>query len=122
MKQLLLFGCVLLLTIGCRPKIGDNCFSSGECSPDGQEQRLCDTTSPDGYCTISNCSLDSCPNEAACVSFQDDNFRFCMLTCSTNEECRTDDGYTCILADALPIGAAFIDSTLPAGYCGIVPE
>jgi hypothetical protein len=112
---------VLLSVAACRPKIGDACLASSECSPDGREQRLCDTTSPDGYCTVNNCSADTCSEEAACVSFQDDNFRFCMLACSSNDECRTESGYECILAAALPAGVALLDSVAPVGYCGIAP-
>ena len=87
---------------------------------DGKDTSF-DTTSPDGYCTISGCSTDSCPDEAACVSFQDDNFRFCMLACTSNEECRTDVGYECVLSSALPAGVALLDSTAPTGYCGVAP-
>ena len=112
---------VLLSAAACRPQVGDKCLASSECSPDGREQRLCDTTSPDGYCTIPGCSADTCPEEATCASFQDDNFRFCMFACATNDECRTDAGYECILASALPPGTALIDSSLPTGYCGIAP-
>src|SRR5690348_74537 len=42
-----------LIAVGCLPKIGDHCTTSLDCSQTGQ--RLCDTTQPDGYCTVFNC-------------------------------------------------------------------
>ena len=56
----------LLVSAGCAPKIGKSCTSSTDCSQLGD--RLCDTTQPDGYCTIFNCEPDTCP-EAVCVGF-----------------------------------------------------
>lgn len=52
---------------GCGDKIGDPCQVSGECSSQGD--RLCDTTSPDGYCTVVGCDFGTCPEEAVCVRF-----------------------------------------------------
>jgi hypothetical protein len=51
----------------CGDKIGDACQVSSECSSQGD--RLCDTTSPDGYCTVVGCDFDTCPEEAVCVRF-----------------------------------------------------
>ncbi len=61
---------------GCRPKIGDACRSSTDCSVQGD--RTCDlshrvndagepTPGGRGECTIEGCGADSCPKEAACV-------------------------------------------------------
>lgn len=111
-------GIFAILAIACRPQIGDTCVLDSECSPDGRELRDCDTRSPGGYCTVQNCNTDECSEEAACVSFRDGDFSFCMLACSTDAECRTDDGYACITPDPA-LGTAFLDTVAPVGYCGI---
>ena len=54
-------------SLGCPPQIGKDCTLSTDCSQLGD--RLCDTSQPDGYCTVFNCEPDSCPN-AICVAFQ----------------------------------------------------
>src|SRR5690242_18467125 len=58
------FGAALTLWIvatGCKPKIGDECKTSTDCSVTGD--RLCDITQPSGYCTIFNCEEPgSCPD------------------------------------------------------------
>lgn len=123
----LAFGLLLLGPLGCRPKIGDKCETSVDCSVQGD--RLCDATQPDGYCTIFNCEPDGCPpGEAQCVAF---NVRldpacgdainatatprfersFCMKPCSDDSDCRA--GYACLdPADkANHRNAAIIDST-----------
>lgn len=96
-----------LLLLGCAPKIGNKCTLSTDCSQLGD--RLCDTTQPDGYCTIFNCEPDNCP-DSVCVSFDPsldpacegaDDGRwprfertFCMKPCEDDGDCR--DGYECI--------------------------
>jgi hypothetical protein len=98
--------CALLLG-GCAPKIGKSCELSTDCSQLGD--RLCDTTQPEGYCTIFNCEPDTCP-DSACVGFYaqldpacgttDDGRTprfertFCMAPCSSDSSCR--DGYDCV--------------------------
>jgi hypothetical protein len=97
---------LVVLLVGCAPKIGNKCTLSTDCSQLGD--RLCDATQPDGYCTIFNCEPDTCP-EAACVAFKaqldpaceaTDVSRtprfertFCMKVCSQDSDCR--DGYRC---------------------------
>jgi len=97
--------CALIL--GCAPKIGKSCTLSTDCSQLGD--RLCDTTQPEGYCTIFNCEPDTCP-DSACVGFyaqldpacrtSDDGRTprfertFCMAPCSSDSSCR--DGYQCV--------------------------
>lgn len=96
------------LLIGCQPDIGDECATALDCSTIGD--RLCDTSQPNGYCTIFNCEPDTCPDEAACVAFQQeldpacgpvDDARygrfartFCMYVCEDDGDCR--DGYQCV--------------------------
>lgn len=51
----------------CKEKIGDSCDFNVDCSTKGD--RLCDLSSPGGYCTIENCNAESCPDEAVCIAF-----------------------------------------------------
>lgn len=55
------------LAAGCTRKIGDNCNTNVECSPQGD--RFCDIASPEGYCTIDSCEYQTCPDSANCVRF-----------------------------------------------------
>jgi hypothetical protein len=113
-QQLLLLATVLALAIGCKPKIGDDCQLSTDCS--AQADRLCDITAPGGYCTVFNCEPGNCPeDESLCVQFgsqrspieqcRDEQSTspyaraFCMATCEENSDCRA--GYECArLTDA----------------------
>jgi hypothetical protein len=93
---------------GCKPKIGDDCQLSTDCSASGD--RLCDITAPGGYCTVFNCEPGTCPeDESLCVQFGAQRSpiaacedlqapspyarAFCMATCSDDADCR--DGYRC---------------------------
>lgn len=94
--------------LGCRPDIGDDCVTSIDCSQQGD--RLCDTSQPEGYCTVFNCEPDQCPTEAVCVGFgleldpvcgevYDPRWTrfersFCMLACEDSSDCR--EGYACV--------------------------
>jgi len=93
----------VLGTWGCKPKIGEDCATSTDCSISGD--RLCDVTQPGGYCTVFNCEPNSCPTEAACVAFSEGTcstasvsirFRrtFCMRACEDDSDCR--GGYPCL--------------------------
>ncbi|MEZ4439114.1 MAG: hypothetical protein R3B72_08495 [Polyangiaceae bacterium] len=104
--RLLLAGA--LLVTGCQPKIGDPCGTATDCST--LNDRLCDTSQPDGYCTEFNCEPDECDDEATCVAFQaeldqacktvDDGSygrfgrTFCMRKCGGEGDCRP--GYECV--------------------------
>lgn len=94
---------------GCQPSIGDDCVTSTDCSAQGD--RLCDTSQPDGYCTVFSCEPDTCSEEAVCVGFgltldpscevvgTDPRWKrfqrtFCMYACETDDDCR--EGYACL--------------------------
>ena len=92
----------------CQPKIGDDCKVSTECGV-GSVSRVCDTTQPEGYCTIYNCEPGTCPSEAICVAFHvavsavpacaesQGSTRlarsFCLRRCESDSDCRK--GYVC---------------------------
>jgi hypothetical protein len=77
----------VLVLAGCDPKIGDSCGVSTDCSQEGT--RICDTTSPGGYCTVAGCDLDTCPDGAICVQY------FSVInvtkTCSEQTDCTLDE-------------------------------
>jgi hypothetical protein len=55
------------LLAGCGREIGDACATSLDCSTNGE--RSCDSTLPDGYCTVQGCDYNTCPDGSACVRF-----------------------------------------------------
>lgn len=64
---LLGLGLAIAFAPGCDEEIGDACEFNVDCSSMGE--RLCDRSSPGGYCTIENCSAEACPKEAHCIAF-----------------------------------------------------
>jgi hypothetical protein len=96
----------------CTPSIGDKCVISTDCSI--RNDRICDITQPNGYCTIPSCGRNTCPDNAACILFHptqqgcsfDDRTpsptgrSYCMAQCSSDSDCRA--GYVC----RNPIGVA----------------
>lgn len=115
-------GLLLLLLAACRPQIGDECTASADCSAQGD--RLCDTSQPQGYCTIFSCDPDSCPDDdSVCVGFGLElpqsceapnaanpswprfERTFCMAPCEEDDDCR--EGYQCLAPTAR--GAVSID-------------
>lgn len=89
---------------GCKPKIGEDCATSIDCSISGD--RLCDVTQPGGYCTVFNCEPNHCPDDSVCVAFSEGTcstasvstrFRrtFCMRSCEDESDCRG-GAYHCI--------------------------
>jgi hypothetical protein len=135
-RQAVVLGWLALSSVGCLPKIGDDCQNDADCSQVGD--RVCDTTQVGGYCTQFNCTPDSCPqDEGICVTFGaspslvagcTDEGRpspfarsFCMKPCSKDKDCR--DGYLCIdLAEDDPWAAEVIQTPpSPTKVC-LVPE
>ena len=98
-----LLGLALVLAAGCSPAIGDDCETSIDCSVNGD--RICDVASPGGYCTVQPCDPGNCPDEAVCVEFLFDPARlsssWCMASCEGSDDCRTEDGYTCVHASQM---------------------
>jgi hypothetical protein len=121
----ILAAAVAALALGCQPDIGDACTLPSDCSASGD--RICDTTfSSQGYCTIFNCEPGGCPEEAVCVAYKGvvssvDGCRstqegqrlertFCMKACDSRDDCRTEDGFTCVdLAEDNAWSAAVVE-------------
>jgi hypothetical protein len=89
---------------GCSPSIGDGCKTNVDCSRLGD--RFCDTSAPNGYCTVDGCNQGTCPDGALCVRFLtadldrpcDLGATFPVNGCRADERCVCDvsaDGTSC---------------------------
>ncbi len=91
------------LSVGCAPQVGNPCQTSLNCSITGN--RVCDTASPNGYCTVYGCDDGTCPAEAVCVRWRPMesslSFTSCMHRCGGDGDCRLDEGYACLAADEI---------------------
>ena len=91
-RQSLLALSILLVSLfllgGCAPAVGDSCSANSDCPSNA----ICDSTAPDGYCTIPECTVGGCPGDAICVDF-DRESAFCMKFCEDANDCR--QGYVC---------------------------
>jgi hypothetical protein len=91
--------CLAALTVaaggGCTPSIGDGCKTNVDCSRLGD--RFCDTSAPDGYCTVDGCNQGTCPDGALCIRFLTaDLDRPCFLDRrSPDNLCRPDERCVC---------------------------
>jgi hypothetical protein len=100
---------LLVFLLGCQPSIGDHCVQSTDCSATGD--RLCDTSQPNGYCTIFDCRPNLCPGGSGCVATNPNVFgcpyddrhapsrlsrQLCLKTCNSDSDCRQGEGYACI--------------------------
>ncbi len=84
----------LLGVAACETKIGDECTANVDCATDGT--RICDKSSPGGYCTIPGCEAGSCPEDSRCISFFPS--RFALVACDPATEdlaCRPCTGSSC---------------------------
>jgi hypothetical protein len=123
-----------VVLLGCGPKIGDKCLVSSDCATNSS--RLCDTSQPDGYCTVFNCTNDTCPNNAACVVLQPatpgcpyDDYQtpsrssrsLCLATCNSDSDCRTAEGYVCTSPLGAPWRALILDNNQGEKVCIVAP-
>jgi len=123
-----------LAVAACTPSIGDKCVQSTDCSQNGD--RLCDTSQPDGYCTVFNCIGAGCPDDSACVLFNagipgcgfDDRSgpngsrvgrSFCVQHCFAQSDCR--GGYICADPRSPPWNALVLDGRQTALTCLVAP-
>jgi hypothetical protein len=115
---------------GCTPSIGARCTLSTDCSSQGD--RVCDTAETAGYCTVLNCTANSCPDNAACILFQVSvpgcayndysapgrtGVAMCMKTCNHDSDCRESDAYVCANPRAAPWYAAIVDDNQGESVC-----
>jgi hypothetical protein len=104
----------------CAPEIGDECSANVDCSPNGD--RVCDVTSPGGYCMILGCRSGGCPEEAVCVSYGDGVGRqtFCMRHCGSGDDCRGE--YQCFNPGRYAASRAEDPTFDPNDYGRIIDE
>jgi len=113
-----------LFLLGCQPSIGDHCVQSADCSATGD--RLCDTSQPNGYCTIFNCLPNACPSGSGCFATNPNVFgcpyddrhapsrlsrQMCLKTCSQDSDCRQGEGYACVTPEQYGILVLDTDQT-----------
>jgi hypothetical protein len=117
--------------LGCQPSVGDKCQLSTDCSTRGD--RLCDTSQPDGYCTLFNCFGESCPNDSVCVQFAGtvpgctyDDRRpsrvgrsMCLAPCDDDSDCRV--GYVCRAPSDPVYGARILSADKSKKVCVVAP-
>ena len=130
----LLVGVTALLAFGCQAKIGDECVTSVDCSPNGNRQ--CDTAQPGGYCTVFNCEPGRCPDDAVCIAYRTapsslaacDNpserarlqRTFCLRSCRRDSDCRS--GYLCVdMREPNPWAASVAEADGVSGRVCVVP-
>lgn len=123
-RALLALLLALVAANACTPAVGDPCTTSSQCSSSSGASLFCDLATPDGYCTLSPCTKNACPEEATCVDFGTEA-SFCMRTCSPDDECR--DGLTCrsaLACDAAEAVTRTADNPCSwerKSFCGIKP-
>lgn len=100
-----------LVAAGCGKEIGDDCVVSSDCSPNGD--RVCDISSPAGYCTIQGCDFDTCPEESVCVRFFTGNFsnRTCVRE---TEDVSSDD---CTFDEVCSLAGFCVSRSSELRYC-----
>ncbi len=112
--QLALMVTCLFTASACAPKLGDGCERDTECSVN--RDRICDRSQPGGYCTLADCSSNSCPDDGVCVRFQPDEPRlarsWCMAECSSTRDCDR-DRYVCRTAAQINREAQTEDQSSP---------
>lgn len=100
---------------GCGHEIGDSCTFSTDCSPNGD--RLCDSASPQGYCTVFGCDYSTCPDEAVCVQFFTGNFA--NIPCDYDPAQAADPGHprVCSLDELCALDGHCVPRSSEIRYC-----
>jgi hypothetical protein len=116
----------------CTPSIGSPCTESSDCASQGN--RFCDTSQPEGYCTVYGCADNSCPDHAVCVTFHaalpscDYNDylapartsrTLCLQHCATDADCRTSEGYLCLNPRVAPVNGEILDDNQDQMVCTV---
>jgi hypothetical protein len=126
---------LLASVTGCKAHVGSSCTLNTDCSLQGT--LVCDTSQPNGYCTLFNCVPDTCQNEAACVAigpqvpgcgYNDYNspartaLTTCLQQCQRPSDCRTSEGYVCTDPRGPPWNAVIVDDDQAQLVCILAPD
>ena len=106
--------CIIVFALGlaaCGNDIGDSCSFGSDCSPNGD--RICDTQSPGGYCTVFGCDVDTCPDSSLCVRFF--SVASSNLPCDPQTEDRGTDN--CTPDEICTLGGSCVPRTAEFRYC-----
>jgi hypothetical protein len=130
-RALALLGLAPALALSaCSPTIGAGCVQSTDCSSQGN--RVCDTSQPEGYCTVIGCADNSCPDHAVCVTFgvalpgcgyndyqapSRTSLTLCLEHCKSDSDCRAAEGYVCIDPTAAPLSGRILDDNQNQKVC-----
>jgi hypothetical protein len=106
---------LVVAAIGCGKEIGDECVLSSDCSPNGD--RLCDTASSGGYCTIQGCDFNTCPEESACVRFFTGNFANKPCDPATEDDLGGTPTNDCSLDELCSFGGACVPRSSEVRFC-----
>jgi hypothetical protein len=116
----------------CQPSIGSSCTQSTDCASQGN--RFCDTSQPEGYCTVFGCADNSCPDHAVCVTFfpalpgceYNDYLApartqrtLCLQHCQSDSDCRTSEGYVCLDPRVPPVSGQILDDNQDQKVCTV---
>jgi hypothetical protein len=116
----------------CSASIGSSCTESTDCATQGN--RFCDTSQPEGYCTVFGCADNSCPDHAVCVTFNaalpSCNYNdyvapartmrtLCLQHCQSDSDCRVSEGYVCLDPRAPPVSAKILDDNQDQKVCTV---
>lgn len=129
----MLLGLVLALSVSaCSSSIGSSCTGSTDCSTQGN--RFCDTSQPEGYCTVFGCADNTCPDHAVCVTvnaalpgceYNDylapaRTYRtLCLQHCESDSDCRTSEGYVCLDPREPPVSGQILDDNQNQKVCTV---
>lgn len=106
---------VAALGAGCGDQIGDSCQIASDCSPTGG--RICDQTSPDGYCTVIGCDFDTCPEEAVCVRFFPNAAGNVDCDPATEDQPGDAGTDTCLPSQLCALGGVCVERTSEIRFC-----
>ncbi len=100
---------------GCGDQIGDSCRLSSDCSATGG--RICDTDSPDGYCTVIGCDFDTCPGEAVCVRFFPNSAGGARCDPDTEDQPSSEGTDDCLPSQLCTIASVCVERSSETRFC-----
>jgi hypothetical protein len=69
---------------------------------------------PGGYCTKGNCQVSGCPFGSTCLLVDAGPSTACFLDCDSDDDCRVDEGYQCTPSGVCACGKLICEPAQPA--------